>query len=310
MGKIAFLYPGQGAQYLNMGKDLYENIPECKKLFDEGEEILGMNMKNIIFGEDESLLTQTKNNQPAIVLTSLMARKALEINNINADYLAGLSLGEYSALIDSNILSFSDGLKTIKKRGEIMDSAVEKGVGGMAAVLRLDEEHLKILIDRASEFGIIEVANYNCPGQVVISGEINAINEAVGICKSLRGICKVLNVSGPFHSSLYEDASLKFFDEIKNIKINKTNKKVYSNLYGEVYKETDDIKQILRKQMMSSVLFEKSIRNMINDGVDTFVEVGCGKVLSGFVKKIDKNLKTYNVEDMKSLDETIKNLKN
>lgn len=310
MGKIAFLYPGQGAQYLNMGKDLYENIPECKKLFDEGEEILGMNMKNIIFGEDESLLTQTKNNQPAIVLTSLMARKALEINNINAEFLAGLSLGEYSALIDSNILSFSDGLKTIKKRGEIMDSAVEKGVGGMAAVLRLDEEHLKILIDRASEFGIIEVANYNCPGQVVVSGEINAINEAVGICKSLRGICKVLNVSGPFHSSLYEDASLKFFDEIKEIKINKTNKKVYSNLYGEVYKETDDIKQILRKQMMSSVLFEKSIRNMINDGVDTFVEVGCGKVLSGFVKKIDKNLKTYNVEDMKSLDETIKNLKN
>ena len=190
-----------------------------------------------------------------------------------------------------------------------MDSAVKEGVGGMAAVLKLDRDHINILVDRASEFGKIEVANYNCPGQVVISGEINAINEACGIAKSLRGICKVLNVSGPFHSSLYEEASFKFFNEIKDVKINETGKKVYSNVYAKPYKNDDDIKEILRKQIMSSVLFEDTIKEMIKEGVDTFIEIGPGKVLSGFVKKIDKTLNIYNVEDMKSLEETINSIK-
>lgn len=309
MSKIAFLFPGQGAQYIKMGKDLYENIPECRELFNKGEEILDMPMKKIIFDGSDEILTQTKNNQPAIVLTSLMAQKALSLNGIEADYVAGLSLGEYSALIYSGILSFEDGLKTIKKRARIMDSAVKEGVGGMAAVLKLDRDHINILVDRASEFGKIEVANYNCPGQVVISGEINAINEACGIAKSLRGICKVLNVSGPFHSSLYEEASFKFFNEIKDVKINETGKKVYSNVYAKPYKNDDDIKEILRKQIMSSVLFEDTIKEMIKEGVDTFIEIGPGKVLSGFVKKIDKTLNIYNVEDMKSLEETINSIK-
>lgn len=307
--KIAFLFPGQGAQYVGMGKELYDNIPECKKLIDDGEKILDMPMKELLFQGTEEELTLTENAQPAILLVSLAALKALEINGISADYCAGLSLGEYGALIYGGVLTFEDGLKLIKERGRIMGSALPKGLGKMAAVLKLDNDKVAELLKKASEYGICEGANYNCPGQVVISGENEAIDKAVEIASELGGRAVPLKVGGPFHSSLLKEASDEFYETIKKVEIDKANKVIYSNVKGLPYCQDDDVRNLLKKHIMTSVLFEKSIRDMIEKGVNTFIEIGPGKTLRGFIKKIDRSVNVYNVENLESLNKTISELK-
>lgn len=307
--KIAFLFPGQGAQYINMGKSLYENINECKEIFDKGEEILEMPIKDIIFDGSEETLKSTKYNQPAILLTSLACQKALELEGIEADYVAGLSLGEYSGLVYSGIVSFEDGVKLVKSRATIMDEGIEEGVGSMAAVMKLNKEKVNTLLEEASKFGVVEAANYNCPGQVVITGEVDAIRESVSIAKALGGLCIPLKVSGPFHSSLYEEASFKYYESIKDVEINEPKKVMYSNVLGKPYSKQDDIRDLLRKQIMSPVLFEDSINHMLDQGIDTFIELGPGKTLSGFVKKIDKKANVYNIEDLDTLKSTVEKIK-
>lgn len=303
--KTAFLFPGQGVQTIGMAKELCENIPECKELLDRSEEILDMPIKQMMFEGPEDLLTATENAQPTILVASLIALKALEINGIEADYAAGLSLGEYAALIYGGALSLEEGLLLIKERGRIMGSALPEGLGKMAAVLKLSDEKINELLARAGEFGIVEGANFNCPGQVVISGENKAIDEAVKIAKELGGLGIPLKVSGPFHSSLLEPASEEFFNTIKTVDIKEINKIVYSNVKGLPYEPQDDVRDLLKKHIRTSVLFEKTINHMIDSGVDTFIEVGPGKALRGFVKKINKSAKLLNVEDMASLNSTI-----
>lgn len=307
--KTAFLFPGQGVQTVGMAKELCENISECKEILDKSEEILDMPIKKMMFEGPEELLTATENAQPTILIASLIALKALEINGISADYTAGLSLGEYSSLIYGGALSLEDGLLLVKERGRIMGSALPEGLGTMAAILKLNDEKLKELLDRAGKFGIIEGANFNCPGQVSVSGENKAVEEAVKIAKELGGLGIPLKVSGPFHSSLLAQASEEFYNTIKTANIKELNKIVYSNVKGLPYDKNDDIKDLLKRHIRSSVLFEKTINHMIDSGVDTFIEVGPGKALRGFVKKINKSANLLNVEDMQSLDNTINKLK-
>ncbi|NOW02632.1 ACP S-malonyltransferase [Clostridium beijerinckii] len=307
--KTAFLFPGQGVQTIGMAKELCDNIPECKEILDRSEEILNMPIKKMMFEGPEEILTATENAQPTILVASLIALKALEINGIEADYAAGLSLGEYAALIYGGALSLEEGLLLIKERGRIMGSALPEGLGKMAAVLKLNDEKIQELLTRAGEFGIVEGANFNCPGQVVISGENKAIDEAVKIAKELGGLGIPLKVSGPFHSSLLEPASEEFFNTIKNVDIKELNKVVYSNVKGLPYEKEDDVKELLKRHIRTSVLFEKTINHMIDSGVDTFIEVGPGKALRGFVKKINKSASLLNVEDMNSLKNTIDKIK-
>ncbi|WP_297631896.1 ACP S-malonyltransferase [uncultured Clostridium sp.] len=310
MGKIGFLFAGQGAQAIGMGEDLFNNREECREVFLEGEKILEMDLLNKMFNGSEEELTKTKIAQPAIVLTSIAAAKALESEGIKADYSCGLSLGEYSALINENIISFEDGLKLVKERGRIMDFFGEKTKGKMAAILKLKEDKIDELIQRCSEYGIVQVANYNCPGQTVIGGEVAPIDKSIEIAKELGGMGIPLKVSGAFHTSLLDEASEEFYNEIKKINLNKIESNIYSNLKGELYVEEDNLQEILKKHMVKPVYLEKIIRDMISNGVDIFIEIGPGKTLSGFVKKIDRGVKVFNVHNLDSLKTCIEEVKN
>ena len=309
MGKIGFLFSGQGAQTIGMGEDLFKNREECKNVFESGENLLNMDILNKMFNGDEETLKKTSIAQPAIVLTSLAAAEALKNEGIECDYSCGLSLGEYTALIHSRVISFEDGIKLVKERGRIMEEAGIKVKGKMAAVLKLKEDKVEELVNKCKEFGVIEVANYNCPGQIVIGGESDPINKSIEIVKELGGIAIPLKVSGAFHTSLLKEASEEFYNYIEKVRFNEIDEKIYSNLKGNLYVKEDNIKNILKNHMVKPVYFEKIIRDMILKGVDIFIEIGPGKTLTGFVKKIDRKVKVLNVYDIESLNNCIKSIK-
>lgn len=309
--KLGFVFPGQGAQTVGMGKDLYESFEEVRKIYDKAKEVTGIDVAKLTFESTEEELSQTKNTQIAILTMSLGILEVLKKNKIEADFLAGLSLGEYAALIYSNIISLEDGLRIIQKRGEYMQSLVPKGNWAMAAVIGLPDEEVERICKEEIKSGFIVPANYNCPGQVAVSGDKEAITELVKKGKNL-GARKVveLKTSGPFHTEKLKDASDKLREELDKIEINKDfTKKVFKNLDAKEYTKEDDIKNILAKHVMSPVRFSKSVENMINQGVDTFIEIGPGKVLSGFIRKINKEVKVLNIQDKESLENTLKILK-
>ena len=307
MGKVAFIFSGQGAQYVGMGKDLFSNFPTARKVFNEADKSLDSTISKLCFEGPGEKLQETVNTQPAILAHSVACYSILKDEGIVPDIVAGLSLGEYSALVAAESIDFCQAIPLVKKRGKYMQEAVPLGKGTMAAILGLEREEVLKICEKASEKGIVEAANFNCPGQIVLSGEVEAVNNAVELAKE-KGAKKaiVLSVSAPFHSSLLKPAEHNLAKELEKIEIKDSKIPIVSNVNADITIDSKLVKQLLIKQVSSTVLWEDSVRKMIENGVTTFVEVGPGKVLSGFVRRIDKKLKVLNVEDTKSLEKTIK----
>ena len=309
--KIGFLFPGQGSQMVGMGKDLYENYKEVKEIYDEAERVTGIDIKKISFEGPEEILNQTQYTQIAILINSLAILKVLEKNNVKAELMAGLSLGEYTALIKDEIFELEAGIKLVQKRGEIMQNAIPKGKWKMAAIIGLDEVTVQELCKEVKN-GFVVPANYNTIGQIVISGEENAVFEAGEKAKE-KGARKImiLNTSGPFHTQKLLDASKLLRTELQKVNIKNKESRVIKNIDGEMYKINDDIVDILSKHIMQPVQFTKVLEKMYESGVDTFIEIGPGKTLSGFVKrmKFAKQVKIMNINDTLTLEKVIKEVK-
>lgn len=310
MEKTAFLFAGQGAQYIGMGKELYDNFPVCRQTFEEADESLNMNLTDLIFNGTKEDLNLTENTQPSIVTASIAAFRAITGYGIIPDVVAGLSLGEYSALTSSGVFTLSQVVPLVRKRGRFMQEAVPEGIGKMSAILGLSEDKVREACDEAKSFGIVEPANFNCPGQIVIGGEINAVNEAARLAKE-KGAMKAIDlpVSAPFHTSMLKPAAERLCKELESMELGDIKIPLICNVTADYVKSSSEVKQLLYRQVMSSVLLEHSIRRMVSDGVKNFIEIGPGKTLSGFVRKIDRGLGVYNVEDMASFEATVSALK-
>lgn len=308
--KIGFLFPGQGAQSIGMGKDLYENYQEVRDIYENVHKITGVDIKKITFDGTEQELSKTQNTQIAVLTMSLAILKLLEKKGINAEISAGLSLGEYTALIYSKCISFEDGVELVKKRGEYMQNLLPKGDWAMAAILGLEDEKVEEVCKKVVD-GFVVPVNYNTQGQVVISGKKTAVEQAEIIAKEMGAKkVRILKTSGPFHTKKLIEASNALRKDLEKININKFKTKVVKNINGDIYKDEENIKDILAEHMISPVKFSKCLETMLKMGIDTFVEIGPGKTLSGFVKRIktEKEIKIYNICDVKSLENTLKEI--
>lgn len=309
MGKIAFIFPGQGSQYIGMGKELYDHFDEVKKTFQKANNILEQDITSLCFEGPKEELIMTENTQPAILILSFAISQLLLSNGIQPVMAAGLSLGEYSALAVSKAIDFKDILPLVRKRGQFMQEALPLGEGGMAAIIGLNDNQVEECCRIASQFGIVEPANYNCPGQIVISGQTSAVEKACDIAKELgakRTI--ILSVSAPFHSSLLKPAGFALSKELDKLMVKFPGVPVVSNVTARPFEDEQQLRALLIKQVSNPVRWESSIRYMIDQGIDTFIEIGPGKVLTGFVKKISKDVKALHIEDVLSYEETIKEL--
>ena len=311
MKKIAFLFPGQGSQVSGMGKDLYEKYDAAKKVFETADKVLGFKISEICFNGTDEELKMTKNSQPAILATSLAFLEALKSEiDIVPVATAGHSLGEYGALYTAGVLDMGDAIAITGKRAELMNDAANATNGSMAAVIALTPDEILEGLKELQNEGVISVANYNSPAQTVITGKKELIEKSVDILKA-KGAKRVipLAVSGAFHSELMASASEKFADFVKDYNFKNAEIPVYENVDGMPITDGEELKKRVPTQIRSSVHWTETINGMINEGITTFVELGAGKVLAGLNKKINAEVKTYNVYDVASLEETVNELK-
>ena len=308
MSKIGFVYAGQGSQVVGMDKSCYDNYQIAKDVFDNID--LDIDVKKLCFEGPIEELSKTSNTQPCMVTVAIIATRLLKENGIVPDYVAGLSLGEYSALNAAGVLTDNDAIDLVRFRGQAMERAAAGIESKMFAIIGLDRELLNEAVNEAKDLGFVAIANYNCPGQLVIAGEVDAVTKAseLALEKGARRAIP-LNTSGPFHTELLAPASKELKEKFTTVTFNEMQIPVVFNSSAKELEPGTSIAKMLEKQVMSSVYFEDSIRYMISKGVDTIIEIGPGKVLSGFIRKIDKSIKTYQVEDQASLEKTLMGLK-
>ena len=305
MSKIAFIFPGQGAQKAGMGQDFYEKYPSAREIFDQASQWLSLDMKALCF-EKNDRLNLTEYTQAALVTTCLAMEKVVEEYGIHPDVTAGLSLGEYCAISVSGGMSVKDAITTVRKRGILMEQAVPAGKGSMAAVLGLTGPEIEKVIEKIDG---VEIANYNCPGQIVITGWNDAVEKAAERLKA-AGAKRILplKVSGPFHSPLLKEAGKELGEELKSVELSELQIPYVTNVTAEYVSEIDQTKALLAKQVAASVRWQQSIEKMLSQGVDTFIEIGPGRTLTGFMRKISREVRTYNISTVEDLKKVVNEL--
>ena len=305
MSKIAFMFPGQGAQKAGMGRDFYEQSETARKVIDKATELLDIDMKALCFEENDKL-DQTEYTQAALVTVCLAMEHVLRERGLKADVTAGLSLGEYCAIASAGGMTTEDAITTVRKRGILMQNAVPGGKGSMAAVLGMTGEAIEKVVD---EIDGVTIANYNCPGQIVITGWKESVEKASEALKE-AGAKRVLplNVSGPFHSPMLTEAGKELGKVLENVELSPLEIPYVTNVTAEYVRDISETKELLAKQVASSVRWQQSVENMIADGVDTFVEIGPGRTLAGFMRKINRDVKVYNVGTWEDVDKVVSEL--
>lgn len=299
MSKIAFIFPGQGAQACGMGQDFYEQTETGKRIFDKATELMGFSMPQLCFEENDRL-DITEYTQAAMVTASIAMMRVLEeTKGVRPDVAAGLSLGEYPALAAAGVMSDADAIRTVRQRGILMQEAVPVGIGAMAAILALDASKIEEVLSGIDD---VSIANYNCPGQIVISGRKEAVEEANA--KLLEAGAKravMLNVSGPFHSAMLAEAGRKLGEVLAGVTIHTPVIPYVANVTAQYVTKAEDVRPLLEKQVSSSVRWQQSVEAMLQDGVDTFIEIGPGKTLAGFMRKITRDVKVINIEKLEDI---------
>lgn len=308
MGKLAFVFPGQGAQVVGMGRDIYDSIPISREVFDLADRILGFPLTNLIFNGPDQELRQTANAQPALLAMSYAIYRAFETTVIQPDFVAGHSLGEYSALVVAGVLSFKDAVSIVHQRGQFMEQAVPNGQGAMAAVLGAERASIRALCDDVSRtIGIVEIANVNCPGQIVVSGTAQGVAAIVKRSKEIGAKrVKMLEVSGPFHSLLMKPVTERLGEALRSVPFGDATFPVVMNVSARPEQVGERIRERLVQQVFSPVLWEDSVRYMIGQGVSTFIELGFGTVLTKLIKKIDRSVEVVSINSLGSMEDLMK----